>query len=145
VQCTEWVSLIPNRAPERRFGCTNSLPLLKMKWTASSLSRLIPVEWAAVMTRLRLDVPGSNTYRGRGYFCVSEYPDRLLGPSSLLFKKYCSDAAGMWRLSAYWRDVKMSASIAALSQYVDMAQTGTFWPVYRVSRGECARLRENFP
>jgi hypothetical protein len=52
------IILIPKISPERRFGCTNSLPLLKMKGTASRLSRLIPVERAAVMTTLRVGYTG---------------------------------------------------------------------------------------
>jgi hypothetical protein len=44
VVCVCVVHCSESSAPERRFGCTHSSVLLKMKWTASSLSRLIPVK-----------------------------------------------------------------------------------------------------
>ena len=58
---------------ERRFGSTHSLSLLRMKWTASRLSRFIPVEWAAVMTRLRAGCSVFEFLQGQEIICTSLY------------------------------------------------------------------------
>jgi len=53
---------------ERRYGSTQPLPPLKLKWTASRPSRFIHVEWTAVMIRLRTGCSGFEYLQGQGIF-----------------------------------------------------------------------------